>query len=165
MIWWQQFLHGLSESFADLPDGQSVGRIAGRLVLASLLCAILGIERETSGKPAGIRTHILVGLASAFFVLTMQQAGMHIEDISRVVQGIASGMGFIGAGAIIKSSDQGHVTGLTTASTLWFTTAVGVAAGMGRGATAVVGTVLALFTLSVLRRVEHKIVASRAHSE
>jgi putative Mg2+ transporter-C (MgtC) family protein len=150
--WWQQFWQALQDDFSDLPDGAQAAHIIGRLLVAAVLSGILGFERERTGKAAGLRTHVLVGLAAAFFVLVSQQAGMTTADISRVIQGIAAGIGFIGAGAILKASDEGQVKGLTTAAGLWLTTAVGVAAGIGREASAVSGTVLALITLSVLPR-------------
>jgi putative Mg2+ transporter-C (MgtC) family protein len=152
--WWQHFWQGLSGDFLDLPDGVQVGQIIGRTFVASILGGVLGFEREQLGKAAGLRTHILVALAAAFFVIIPQQAGMANADLSRVIQGLAAGIGFLGAGAIIKQSDQGQVLGLTTAANLYFTTAIGIAAGMGREVTAILGTVAALAVLTLLLRVE-----------
>ena len=95
---------------------------------------------------------MLVALGSALFVLIPQQAAMALEDLSRVIQGIVTGVGFLGAGAILKQAEQQEVKGLTTAAGLWLTAAVGIAAGMGREASAVLGTFLAWFILSVLQR-------------
>ena len=143
---------GVAEDFADLPDfGQGL-RIAVRLALAAILGGMLGFERELSGKAAGLRTHMLVALGAALFVLIPQQAGMAIADLSRVVQGVVTGIGFIGAGAILKQAEQQEVKGLTTAAGLWLTAAVGVAAGLGREASAILGALLALFILSALQR-------------
>jgi len=147
-VWWQLVV----EDFSDLPDVGQVIRLAVRLILAALLGGVLGFERERSGKAAGVRTHMLVALGSALFVLIPQQAGMAAADLSTVIQGVVSGIGFIGAGAILKQDGQQQVKGLTTAAGLWLTAAVGIAAGIGRETSAVLGTFLALFILSVVQR-------------
>ena len=152
--WFQHFWQGLSGDFLDLPEGEQVGQIVGRTLVAALLGGVLGFEREQKGKAAGMRTHMLVALAAAFFVIIPQQAGMSHADISRVLQGLAAGVGFLGAGAIIKHSEQGQVHGLTTAAGLYFTTTIGVAAGMGREVTAILGTALAVAVLTILPRTE-----------
>jgi putative Mg2+ transporter-C (MgtC) family protein len=154
MEWLQQFWQGLAGDFLDVPDGVQVAQIVGRTLVAAVLGGVLGYEREQKGKAAGLRTHILVTLAAAFFVIIPQQAGMSKEDLSRVIQGLAAGVGFLGAGAIIKQSEQGQVQGLTTAAGLYFTTAIGIAAGMGREVTAILGTGIALAVMTVLYRAE-----------
>lgn len=95
-----------------------------------------------------------MALAAAFFVIIPQQAGMSQTDLSRVLQGLAAGVGFLGAGAIIKQNEQGQVLGLTTAAGLYVTTAIGVAAGMGREVTAILGTMLGITVLTVLPNAE-----------
>lgn len=150
--WLGNFWSGLTGDFFDIPDGSHVGQIVARMLVAAVLGGVLGYEREQKGKAAGMRTHILVALAAAFFIIPAQQAGLAGDALSRVIQGIAAGVGFLGAGAILKQSDQGLVIGLTTAASLYFTTAIGIAAGMGREVTAILGTVLALV---VLRLVHH----------
>ena len=100
---------------------------------------------------------LLVALGAAIFVLVPLQGGMQVGDISRVLQGVIAGIGFLGAGAIIKLSDEREIRGLTTSASIWMTAAIGVAAGMGREATALVSTLMALFVLAVLRRVEARI--------
>jgi len=146
---WQQVGETITSEFSDLPDASQVTRILLRLTLAALLGGLLGIEREQKGKAAGVRTHMLVAMGAALFVLLSQQAGMPSADLSRVVQGIIAGIGFLGAGTILKGDDEEKVKGLTTAAGIWLTAAIGVAAGMGREATAVLSTLLALaiFTL------------------
>jgi putative Mg2+ transporter-C (MgtC) family protein len=146
--WWQ----GVIEDFSDLPNMGQIIRLAVRLILAALLGGVLGFERQRWGKAAGLRTHMLVALGAALFVLIPQQMGETIADLSRVIQGVASGIGFIGAGAILKQGKQ-EVQGVTTAAGLWLTAAVGMAAGLGRQASAVLGTFLALFILSALPRI------------
>ena len=139
--------------FSDLPDAGQVTRILLRLTLAALLGGLLGIEREQKGKAAGVRTHMLVAMGAALFVLVSQQAGMPSADLSRVVQGIIAGIGFLGAGTILKGGDEEKVKGLTTAAGIWLTAAIGVAAGMGREATAVLSTLLVLGIFSLMPRV------------
>ena len=90
-------------------------------------------------------------------VLVPLQGGMAVGDLSRVLQGVIAGIGFLGAGAIIKLGSEREIHGLTTSAGIWMTAAIGVAAGMGREATAVLSTLLALFVLAVLRRVEARI--------
>jgi putative Mg2+ transporter-C (MgtC) family protein len=94
---------------------------------------------------------MLVSLGSALFVLIPLQAGMKIEDLSRVLQGITAGIGFLGAGAILKQNNKGDIRGLTTAASVWLTAAVGIAAGMGREGTAVLSALFALIILAILR--------------
>jgi putative Mg2+ transporter-C (MgtC) family protein len=119
-------------------------------VVAAFLGGLLGYERERQGKSAGVRTHMLVAMGAALFVLIPQQAGVSTNDLSRVMQGLVAGVGFLGAGAIFMGKKEGDVRGLTTAAGIWVTAAVGVAAGLGRESTAVLSTLIALFILSVV---------------
>lgn len=138
--------------FQDLQNVSEYTRIVIRLSMAVILGGLLGYERESHGKSAGLRTHMLVALGAAMFVLVPLQAGMSINDSSRVLQGIIAGIGFLGAGAIMKSRGDGRIHGLTTAASIWLTASVGIAAGMGRESTAVITTLFALFILGVLKR-------------
>ena len=140
------------EEFTDIGDAAGIIRIVVRLLVAVVLGGVLGWERESVGAPAGLRTHMLVSLGSALFVLIPLQAGMKMEDLSRVLQGVTAGIGFLGAGAILKQRDRNDVRGLTTAASIWLTAALGVAAGMGREATALLSTLFALVILAILRR-------------
>jgi putative Mg2+ transporter-C (MgtC) family protein len=151
---WQQLCKVLAEDFSDLPDVAEAIRVVLRLLIAALLGGLLGWEREATGKAAGLRTHMLVALGAALFVLVPQRAGMKIEDLSRVIQGIAAGIGFLGAGAILKETEAHRIRGLTTAAGIWLTAAVGLAAGLGRELSAIAGTVLALIILGGLPKVE-----------
>ena len=148
---WAQIGESIQREFSDLGDVSQITTVCVRLVVAVALGALLGYERESVGASAGLRTHMLVSLGSALFVLIPLQAGMQIADISRVLQGITAGVGFLGAGAILKSQDENQITGLTTAAGLWLTAAVGIAAGMGREATAVLSALFALAILSLLK--------------
>jgi putative Mg2+ transporter-C (MgtC) family protein len=149
---WDDIWGTVREEFTDIGDGTGIVRIVVRLLVAVVLGGILGYERESVGAPAGLRTHMLVSLGSALFVLIPLQAGMRIDDLSRVLQGITAGVGFLGAGAILKQRDRNDVRGLTTAASIWLTAALGVAAGMGREATALLSTVFAFVILAILRR-------------
>jgi putative Mg2+ transporter-C (MgtC) family protein len=150
--WWHQVWITLQAEFADIGDAAQLTRITVRLLIAALLGAILGFEREQKGKAAGVRTHMLVAMGAALFVLVPQVAGAESDAMSRVVQGVIAGIGFLGAGTILKNKDgdESHVKGLTTAAGLWMTAAIGVAAGLGRESTAVLSTLLALAVFSVM---------------
>jgi putative Mg2+ transporter-C (MgtC) family protein len=152
---WQGLWEVLRQDLADLPDLPQLFRITLRLLFAVCLGGALGFERERLGKAAGLRTHMLVALGAALIVLVPQQAGMEIADLSRVIQGIVTGIGFIGGGAILKLSEQREIKGLTTAAGLWLTAAVGMAAGLGRLGLAFLSLLLAWVILSVLHRFEH----------
>jgi len=132
----------------------SLIEIAGALFAALLLAGLIGAQRGLAGKPAGLRTHMLVALGSAVLVIACRQSGMAGSDISRVIQGIAAGVGFIGGGAILKLSNHEEVRGLTTATSIWISTAVGVTAGLGNIALAILATCLALVVLTVFANVE-----------
>ena len=149
---WQQVIGTVTAEFSDLPDASQVTRILLRLTLAALLGGLLGIEREYKGKAAGVRTHMLVAMGSALFVLISQQAGMDSADLSRVMQGLIAGIGFLGAGAIIKGNDEEKVKGLTTAAGIWLTAAIGMTAGLGREATAVLSTLLTFVIFAAVPR-------------
>jgi putative Mg2+ transporter-C (MgtC) family protein len=112
------------------------------------LGGLLGLQREQHGKEAGVRTHMLVALGSALFVLVPLQAGADPQDVSRVIQGVIAGVGFLCAGSIIRTGED-HIRGLTTAAGIWLTAAIGVAVGLGRETTAVVSTLLALGILAL----------------
>jgi len=147
---WQSITSTLISEFSDLPDAAQVTRIVLRLALAAALGGVLGYERERQGKAAGVRTHMLVALGAALFVLVPQQAGVSDADMTRVIQGVVAGIGFLGAGSIIKGNDDDTVKGLTTAAGIWLTAAIGIACGLGREATAVLSAALALGILSLV---------------
>lgn len=109
-----------------------------------------GVRAGVQRQECGVRTHMLVAIGAALFVLIPQQAGASTADLTRVLQGLIAGVGFLGAGAIILGTKQVETQGLTTAAGIWVTAAIGVAAGMGRESTAVLSTLVALFVLSVV---------------
>jgi putative Mg2+ transporter-C (MgtC) family protein len=141
-----------------IPDAYQLIRVAVRLVAAILLGGVVGLERERMGKPAGLRTHILVCLGTVVFILACSESSFSADGISRVIQGILAGIGFIGAGAILKTNEKQdvHVHGLTTAAGIWMTAAIGVAIGLGRLGIALISTFLVLIILTLARNLEHR---------
>lgn len=135
-----------------------IGDLVLRLLLAAVLGGLLGLERQIHGRWAGLRTHMTVAMGSATFtVLALAVAGTNtMVDATRVIQGIATGIGFLGAGTILKLSDQLEIKGLTTASAIWLTAAVGTAAGLAEFSVAIVATLLSLIILAVLRPLEKR---------
>ncbi len=136
------------------------GWIILQLVLAALFGGLIGGERQAHGRPAGLRTHILVCLGSTAVIIAFQQLQMNLGvgaesmirmDPARVAAGIITGIGFLGAGTIIKGKD--FVMGLTTAASLWVVAAIGIGLGLGEYFLAVVVTVLVLLTLYILDKI------------
>ena len=154
MEWWASISYTITSEFSDITDLEDATRVSSRLLIASILSGLLGYERERRRKAAGLRTHMLVALGAALFVLVPVQAGMSLEDISRVIQGLVTGIGFLGAGTILKGDSAEDVKGLTTAAGIWLTAAIGVAVGLGHEATAVMSTLLALAIFALMPRLE-----------
>lgn len=131
-----------------------------RLLLSLLLGGIIGWERQRKRKPAGLRTHMIVSLAAALFVMVPIVLGAlkDGDSISRVVQGIAAGIGFLGAGEIVRSSgaqsDSIRVSGLTSAAAIWASAALGVAAGCGLWQLGLISALLCFLVLRVMKKFE-----------
>jgi putative Mg2+ transporter-C (MgtC) family protein len=126
-----------------------------RIAVAVLLGGVIGLEREWKGHWAGLRTHILVSMGCAIFVIAgMDIVGRNSEAVTRVIQGIASGIGFLGAGTILKLDQKEQIKGLTTAASIWLAAALGTSAGSGEYALAVAATIATLFVLGVLGPIE-----------
>ncbi|MFL1454271.1 MgtC/SapB family protein [Marinobacter sp. GN3S48] len=136
--------------FSDLNDLGEMLIVLIRLLLAGLLGGVLGLEREQRGKAAGVRTHMLVCMGAALFILIPQQVGISDSEMSRVIQGVITGIGFLCAGTIINGNDEQNASGLTTAAGIWFTAAIGIAVGLGREQTAILCTLLAWIVLYVV---------------
>ncbi len=136
--------------FSDIPDVETMTLVTMRLFLAALLGGILGYERERKARNAGMRTHMLVAVGAALFVIGPAQSGMEIADMSRVLQGIVQGIGFLGAGAIIVRNSRAQVEGLTTAAGIWAVAGIGVLVGLGLETTAILSTVIVLIILAVV---------------
>ncbi len=162
---WQTIWNTLAEDFSDIPDVAQATRITVRLAVAALLGGMIGYEREMKGKAAGLRTMMLVSLGAALFVLIVQQSGGDSVAVSRVIQGLVAGVGFLGAGTILNNRREESIKGLTTAASIWLTAAIGVAAGLGRELTAILATILALVILAVLPSFERWLIPeSLSHS-
>jgi putative Mg2+ transporter-C (MgtC) family protein len=118
-----------------------------RLLLAAGLGGAIGYQREKAGKPAGLRTHTLICIGAALFTVASLYGFGLTADVSRVAAGVVIGVGFIGAGAIIRRDEGGIVAGLTTAATIWAVAAIGLAAGAGLYLVAGVTTAITLGVL------------------
>lgn len=141
----------------SIPTALDIGRIAARLICALLIGALVGVQRELTHKPAGLRTHMLVALGTSLIVVAAVEARMSASDVSRVVQGLVTGIGFLGGGAILKLTAEHEIHGLTTAASIWTTAAASVAAGLGEIATAALGLALGLVVLALLGGVERRL--------
>ncbi|HEY9727394.1 MAG TPA: MgtC/SapB family protein [Chroococcales cyanobacterium] len=133
-----------------------------RLGVALLVGAIIGLERETGHKPAGLRTYTLVSLGSALFTLIPILLGnteRSADALSRVIQGITAGVGFVGGGAILRESrspnkDEVKVRGLTSAAAIWVSAALGTAAGCGLWLMSLIAAMLTLVVLKLFKKLE-----------
>jgi putative Mg2+ transporter-C (MgtC) family protein len=150
-IFWEELTFGL-------PDTRQLIHVIIRLVAATLLGAVIGIDRERAGKAAGLRTHILVTLGTTVFVLACSGYGMSSDGLSRVIQGIVTGIGFIGAGSILKLNEERDVQGLTTSAGIWMTAAIGVAVGLGSLGIAILATILTFIILSLAVPIENRFI-------
>lgn len=146
-----------SELTGSLPSGIQLIHIGLRLFVALVVGGLVGLQRELTHKPAGLRTHMLLSLGTALVLVTAEQAGMSRSDLSRVVQGLVTGVGFLGGGAILKLTAEHEIHGLTTAAGLWVTAAAGAAAGLGHLALAIVGVCLGLLVLAAFVKLEQRL--------
>ena len=150
-----EWLSWLSVEYADQMD------MALRLCVATVAGMTIGLNRDIHNKPIGMRTLGLVALGSAIVILSGSvYEGLHFgqDAVSRVVQGILTGLGFLGAGAILRGKDGMEVQGLTTASTVWIAAALGVTAGLGAWFITITGTLVTLLLLTYGTRLERKLI-------
>ena len=154
-IIWEELMSGL-------PDARRLTHVLIRLLAATILGAIIGVQRQRAGKPAGLRTHMLVTMGTAVFILACSGVGLSQDALSRVIQGIVTGIGFIGAGSILKLDRERDIQGLTTAAGVWMTAAVGVAVGLGSLGVAILSTAFTLLILSLAKRFEPRFGGARA---
>jgi putative Mg2+ transporter-C (MgtC) family protein len=138
--------------------------LLGRLALAVLLGGIVGVERELSGKPAGLRTNILICLGSALLMdlsvnIGVLEDGMRVGDPARIAAQVVTGVGFLGAGTIMQA--RGEVVGLTTAATIWVVAAIGLAVGAGYRAEAIAAALLVTLVLTALGWLERWMLSFR----
>ncbi|MBI2522821.1 MgtC/SapB family protein [Candidatus Woesearchaeota archaeon] len=118
-----------------------------KLIVAAIAGGLIGLEREALHKPAGVRTHMLVSLGSALFVLAT--LSIIPDEVGRIIAGIATGIGFLGAGTIFRSKD--HVVGLTSAASIWAVAAIGLTVGGGQYVLAIAATILVILILQLKR--------------
>lgn len=147
-VLWEELTFGL-------PDRRQFIQFCVRMLMSVLLGGLIGYQRETAGKAAGLRTHILVSLGSTVFVLGCIGANFGQDAVSRVIQGIVTGIGFIGTGTILKR--EADIQGLTTSAGLWTTCALGVVIGLGELGVAIIAAVLAFVVLTVIARIEARL--------
>ncbi|MBI4784712.1 MAG: MgtC/SapB family protein [Oscillatoriophycideae cyanobacterium NC_groundwater_1537_Pr4_S-0.65um_50_18] len=136
--------------------------ILARLSLAIFVGGLVGLERQIGRKPAGLRTHMLVSLGSALFVMTGLQFGQNsLDNTTRIIQGIVSGIGFLGAGEIFAKSrrtpDEIKIQGLTSAAAIWVSASLGVAAGCGLWFMALTGAIATTLVLHVIKYAEKRL--------
>lgn len=151
----REWLSWLTVEYADQMD------MTLRLLVATVAGMVIGLNRDIHNKPIGMRTLGLVALGSAIVILSGSvYEGLHFgqDAVSRVVQGILTGLGFLGAGAILRGKDGQEVQGLTTASTVWIAAALGVTAGLGAWFITIAGTLVTLFLLTFGKILEQKLI-------
>lgn len=122
----------------------SSNQVLFRLIIAAVLCGLVGLERERRGKSAGLKTHIIVGISSALITSISLDAFQSTDSIARIMAGILTGIGFIGAGTIMQHKD--HIEGLTTAAGIWAVAIIGIVVGMGYYVYALWATTLIMIT-------------------
>lgn len=153
----------MQDSIQLVPDWRELGWVMLRLVAALALGALIGYQRERAGKAAGLRTHMLVAMGSALFVIAALASGMGEDAMSRVIQGLITGIGFLGAGAILKIHEDKQIRGLTTAAGIWMTAAASVTIGLGQIIIGLVAGVVAWIVLAVIDRFEPRAKAGPPH--
>jgi putative Mg2+ transporter-C (MgtC) family protein len=131
-----------------------------RILLAVVLGGVVGLERQLSGKPAGLRTNIMICLGSAVFTIISEQMAKPGDSVTRIASQIVTGVGFLGAGAIIR--ERGGIHGLTTAATIWLVASIGMACGAGFYSLAVISTIIAIIVLIGLVKLDKYLEQSRA---
>lgn len=149
-ILWEELTAGIS-------GRDQLGRVLIRLLAAIFLGGLIGLQREAAGKPAGLRTHTLVCLGTTLIIVSCAAAAFSIDASSRVIQGVITGIGFIGAGSILKLGEEHSIRGLTTSASIWATAAVGIAVGLGRVGIGLIAAVLTVLILAVVGALERRL--------
>ena len=144
----------VEEFLASMPGVRELVRIMMRLIAALAVGALIGYQREKMGKAAGFRTHMLVSMGTTLMVISALEFGMGSDGVSRVIQGLVTGIGFLGAGAIMKIREEKEIRGLTTAAGIWMTAAASIAIGLGQIGIGVLAGILAWIVLGALHRLE-----------
>jgi len=150
-------------------EGLAWSTVLARMGVALLAGCAIGWDRRRAGKPAGMRTHMLVSLGSCVLVLVPLGMGGGVEALSRTIQGIATGIGFLGAGEILhyfgRDEHKASIKGLTSAAAIWFTAALGIAAGAGLWKIVLLAVTAALLVLTMIKTVERWLVPRAGESK
>jgi putative Mg2+ transporter-C (MgtC) family protein len=147
----------VEEFTTGLPDAREALRVTLRLIFAAFVGGVIGYERERARKPAGLRTHMLVAVGAAICVIVPVQLDFDTADLSRIIQGLVTGIGFLGGGAILKSKEEGSIEGLTSAAGIWLTAGLGIAVGLGGIGIGLICMVLGLIILTMLFSLENRV--------
>lgn len=140
-----------------VPEWSLALQVIIRLLISAILGGSIGIEREMKGKAAGLRTQMLVCVGSTIIIMVARLDGIPDAEMSRIMQGILAGVGFIGGGVILKLTDAREVKGITTAASIWTTAAIGIAVGLGEIWIAILSMVVVWVILFVLGYVERHV--------
>jgi putative Mg2+ transporter-C (MgtC) family protein len=140
-----------------IPQWDLALQVVIRLLIAAVLGGSIGYERELKGKAAGIRTHMLVCVGTAIIIIVARLDGIPMAEMSKVIEGIVAGIGFIGGGVILKLTQEREIRGITTAAGIWTTAAIGIAVGLGQVWIAVVSALAVWLILSVLGYLEKNV--------
>ena len=146
----------MEELFRGMPEPRETARVMIRLLAAIIFGGLIGYNRERAGKEARLPTHMLVALGACVFVVVPVQMGMADEALARVVEGVATGIGFLGAGAILKAPRKDEIEGLTTAAGIWLTAGVGAVTGLGGLGIALSAIILAWLILTAVMALEKR---------
>jgi putative Mg2+ transporter-C (MgtC) family protein len=153
----------LQEVGATMPDGPQLIRVMLRLLAALAVGALIGFQRERMVKAAGLRTHMLVAMGTALFVICAVEAQMGPDAVSRVLQGLITGIGFLGAGVVMKIQEAKEIRGLTTAAGVWMTAAASATVGLGQIGVGLIAAVMAWVVLAILYKFEPAPKADQPH--
>lgn len=139
------------------PNINSVLQVTIRIVVAGILGGIIGYEREVKGKAAGLRTHMLLAMGTVIVLVVARLDGIPMSEMSKVIEGLVTGVGFLGGGAILKLSDKQEIRGVTTAASIWSTSAIGIAVGLGQIWIGVLSAIVVWMILSVVGYLEKRV--------
>jgi putative Mg2+ transporter-C (MgtC) family protein len=137
-----------------VPQWDIASQVILQMIIAAILGGSIGLERLLKGKPAGLRTQMLVCMGSTLVIVVARLDGIPLADISRIINGILTGIGFIGGGVILKITQDREIRGVTTAASIWATAAIGIAVGLGQVWIAVISMLVVWIILSVLGYLE-----------
>jgi putative Mg2+ transporter-C (MgtC) family protein len=140
-----------------LPPWSLASQVMVRLLIAALFGGIIGYERERIGKAAGLRTHMLVCVGTTIILMTARLDGIPLGEMSKVIEGVVAGIGFLGGGVILKLTSEREIRGITTAASIWTTAAIGIAVGLGQVWIAFVSLLIVWLILFVIGYVEKKV--------